>query len=96
MNLPPQTQEIISKIKQALRAEFNARILSLEEEVSRLSSLVQSLTQQVQRSSVQLRRPQHSAPTCCHVNHPLSTSLQPALTNLLPMKIGMSRVTGEF
>ena len=64
---PLQTQEIISQIKQVLRAEFNARILSLEEEVSRLSAIV-SLTQQAQRSSVQLRRPQHSAPARRHIN----------------------------
>ena len=60
----PQIQEVISQTKQALRSEFNARILCLEEEVSRLLSQVQLLTQQL--SSAETRGPQHTAPSRRH------------------------------
>ena len=56
--LPGRTQptqdgfeQLAEEIKHALRSEFNARILSLEDEVFRLTSLTKALSEKIQRSA---------------------------------------------
>ena len=78
-----ELHRLLSQSMQSPRTEFNIRLLFLEEDLSRLSSQVQSLSQRLQASSTNSRPPQSRcstselffpAPTCIHC-YPQSSTL---------------------